>query len=97
MSRLEGKVAVITGAGSGIGMATSRLFLEMGCKVICSDISDQFLSELENEISSYKPNYVILERFRILFAKSEHFLNGSGPNQVPNILLQWAKLEAGPK
>ena len=53
MSRLEGKVAVITGAGSGIGMATSRLFLEMGCKVICSDISDQFLSELENEISSY--------------------------------------------
>jgi|TARA_X000001036_G_scaffold76745_5_gene68372 NAD(P)-dependent dehydrogenase (short-subunit alcohol dehydrogenase family) len=60
LSRLEGKVAVITGAGSGIGMATSRLFLEMGCKVICSDISDQFLSELENEISSYKPNYVIL-------------------------------------
>ena len=60
MSRLEGKVAVVTGAGSGIGMATVRLFLEMGCKVVCSDVNDEFLKELEKEISSYKPNYIIL-------------------------------------
>ena len=60
MSRLEGKVAVVTGAGSGIGMASVRLFLEMGCKVVCSDVSDKFLMDLEKEISSHKPNYVIL-------------------------------------
>jgi len=60
LSRLEGKVAVVTGAGSGIGMATVRLFLEMGCKVVCSDVNDEFLKELEKEISSYKPNYIIL-------------------------------------
>ena len=42
-------------------MATTRLFLEMGCKVICSDVSDNFLNELEKEISSHKPNYLILK------------------------------------
>ena len=60
MTRLEGKVAVVTGAGSGIGTATVRLFLEMGCKVVCSDVNDKFLNELEKEISSHKPNYIIL-------------------------------------
>jgi len=60
LSRLEGKVAVVTGAGSGIGMASVRLFLEMGCKVVCADVSDKFLMDLEKEISSHKPNYVIL-------------------------------------
>jgi len=60
LTRLEGKVAVVTGAGSGIGTATVRLFLEMGCKVVCSDVNDKFLNELEKEISSHKPNYIIL-------------------------------------
>jgi len=36
--RLEGEVAVITGAGSGIGRATARLFAAEGAHVIVSDI-----------------------------------------------------------
>jgi NAD(P)-dependent dehydrogenase (short-subunit alcohol dehydrogenase family) len=37
--RLHGKVAVITGAGSGIGRASSLLFAREGAKVVCADIS----------------------------------------------------------
>src|SRR5579863_1362111 len=37
--RLENKIAVITGAGSGMGNATARLFAAEGAKVICADIS----------------------------------------------------------
>ena len=35
--RLEGKVAVVTGAGSGIGLATARRFAAEGATVVCAD------------------------------------------------------------
>jgi NAD(P)-dependent dehydrogenase (short-subunit alcohol dehydrogenase family) len=36
--RLEGKVAVITGAGGGIGLATVRRFAKEGATVVCADV-----------------------------------------------------------
>ncbi|CDO89354.1 short-chain dehydrogenase [Mycobacterium triplex] len=39
MGRLEGKVAIITGAGSGIGWAAANRFADEGARVVCADIS----------------------------------------------------------
>lgn len=38
-SRLEGRIACITGAGSGIGRATALRFAASGARIICADIS----------------------------------------------------------
>jgi NAD(P)-dependent dehydrogenase (short-subunit alcohol dehydrogenase family) len=39
-ARLAGKVAVVTGAGGGIGLATVRRFVAEGAKVVCADIDE---------------------------------------------------------
>jgi NAD(P)-dependent dehydrogenase (short-subunit alcohol dehydrogenase family) len=39
MGRLEGKVAIVTGAGSGMGKASALLFAEEGARVVCADRS----------------------------------------------------------
>ena len=38
---LNNKVAVITGAGSGIGEATVRVFLEAGARVVAVDLNPE--------------------------------------------------------
>jgi NAD(P)-dependent dehydrogenase (short-subunit alcohol dehydrogenase family) len=39
VGRIEGKIAVITGAGSGMGRSMALLFAAEGAKVVCADIS----------------------------------------------------------
>ena len=48
--RLEGKVAVITGAGSGIGKATAKLFAKEGAKVLAADYNSKSGQETVFEI-----------------------------------------------
>ena len=48
--RLEGKVAVITGGCSGIGLATVRRFLEEGAKVVIGDVDDTSGAALTQEL-----------------------------------------------
>jgi NAD(P)-dependent dehydrogenase (short-subunit alcohol dehydrogenase family) len=38
--RFEGKVALVTGAGGGIGLATARRFAEEGAQVVCADLDE---------------------------------------------------------
>lgn len=39
MGELEGKIAVITGAGSGMGRASAKVFVREGAKVVAADVS----------------------------------------------------------
>lgn len=41
MQRLSDKVAIITGAGSGIGRAAALMFAREGARIVCADLSGQ--------------------------------------------------------
>src|SRR5437868_13064389 len=51
-NRLEGKVCLITGAGSGIGQASARLFAREGAQVVVADIDLDSARATADEISA---------------------------------------------
>ncbi|MGI5491923.1 3-oxoacyl-ACP reductase [Microtetraspora malaysiensis] len=50
MQRLQDRVAVITGAGSGIGLATARRFAEEGAKVVVVDLDEVAGTKAADEV-----------------------------------------------
>lgn len=52
MGKLDGKVAVITGAGRGIGRADALLFAKEGAAVVVSDIDEAPVSGVVKEIQA---------------------------------------------
>lgn len=49
---LEGKIAIVTGAGSGMGRATANLFAEQGAKLVVGEWNQATLDEVVAEIKA---------------------------------------------
>ncbi len=57
MLRLEGKNAIVTGAGRGIGKAIAKKFLVEGARVLICDIASERLADATHDLSDFGSVY----------------------------------------
>ncbi|QUW20775.1 SDR family oxidoreductase [Sporosarcina sp. Marseille-Q4063] len=75
--RLQDKVAVVTGAGSGMGEATAILFAQSGAKVVATDINEEAvqavvakITEAGGEAIAVKHNVANKEDWKTVYAQT---------------------------
>ncbi|HLS82451.1 MAG TPA: glucose 1-dehydrogenase [Steroidobacter sp.] len=60
MGRLEGRIAIVTGAARGIGASVARLFVQEGAHVVLADVRDELGGALAAELGEHA-DYVHLD------------------------------------
>jgi len=78
MGRLDNKVAVITGAASGIGRATALRFAAEGAKVVVADIDEATGTKLAGEIGGTYVHVDVADEASVeaLYAKTSETYGG---------------------
>lgn len=61
MKKLEGKVALVTGGLSGIGLATVKKFLAEGAQVVIGDVNEKLSDEVMKELPADRTAFTILD------------------------------------
>ena len=60
MANLNGKVAIVTGGASGIGLATAKAFLDKGAKVVIADYNEAAGKVVEQELKESYENVLFV-------------------------------------
>jgi NAD(P)-dependent dehydrogenase (short-subunit alcohol dehydrogenase family) len=80
LSRLSGKVAVITGAASGIGLAATRLFAKEGASVLAVDLDagvlQQAVADLSPSVTPYGADVADEVQMKAAMAKAAEVYGG---------------------
>ena len=72
MTKLDGKVAVITGATSGMGLTTAKLFLQQGARVVLTGRSQEKLDRVAKELSG---DFLLIKANAASLADSKHLID----------------------
>ena len=62
MRRLEGRVAIVTGGGSGIGAATARRLSSEGAQVVCADMNLAAAQSVAAEVAGAAVEHDVADR-----------------------------------
>ena len=94
--RLDGKVCVITGAASGIGAETARLFQAEGAKVVGVDIAPGSEGELalEADVTDEEQVRGMYQRAREELGRIDVLFNNAGINPTDDTSVLETSLEA---
>ncbi len=71
MSKLNGKVAIVTGATSGMGLETAKLFLKEGAKVVLTGRSQEKLDGVRSQLTG---DYLLVPAEASSIADSQHLI-----------------------
>ncbi|ORY11030.1 hypothetical protein BCR34DRAFT_484745 [Clohesyomyces aquaticus] len=95
-SDLEGvknKVVVVTGAASGIGLATVKLLLNLGAKVVASDVNElpepekDLVTFMKVDVTSWKEQLEMFKTAKAKFGNIDHvFANAAGISPTVSLL-----------
>src|SRR3954452_13992237 len=84
MTRLDGKVAVVTGGAGGLGKETAKLFLQEGAKVLLVDLSEEALLKTKEELNDYG---------EIITVKADVSQESDTVNYVKTAVDHWGKID----
>ncbi|APL96045.1 SDR family oxidoreductase [Sphingobium indicum] len=110
MSRLQGRIALVTGAASGIGLATARRFAAEGATLILSDRNGDALSDAAKSLPGDRHEVVVMDvtdeqawialadRVKTRFGTLDILVNNAGFGKFASIadttLAQWRSIIA---
>ncbi len=97
MARLDGKIAIITGAAQGMGASHARKFIEEGAKVVLTDLNDEkgnaLAAELGENALFVKHNVASADDWATVVAETEKtfgpvnvLVNNAGITMAKSIL-----------
>jgi NAD(P)-dependent dehydrogenase (short-subunit alcohol dehydrogenase family) len=94
--RLEGKVCVITGAASGIGATSARLFASEGAKVVGVDLAEEAEGEMtiQADVTDEEQVSRTYERVKEEFGRIDVLFNNAGINPTDDGSVIETDLEA---
>jgi NAD(P)-dependent dehydrogenase (short-subunit alcohol dehydrogenase family) len=68
-ARLQDKVAIVTGASSGLGRAIAVRYSQEGAKVVCADLTPTARSQEESEITTH--DLIVKEGGKATFVQTD--------------------------
>jgi meso-butanediol dehydrogenase / (S,S)-butanediol dehydrogenase / diacetyl reductase len=92
--RLEGKVAIVTGAGSGIGRATAQRFAQEGARLVVNDLRPEYLDDVLGDLGGNHlgvPGDVSQEETAAALARAARDAHGRIDVLVNNAGIHWAQ------